>query len=128
MFRSKLKSLFNPDRMWVKVTLLVFALVVLVAILAVAGSMLMPDAELPVSLQIRDESRQDEPKSVDEITAQTPAAEGQFESPKTLTNPEEIDLADQVIAAAATRGDVMAFTLFNLAVDHIDYSKDGNRA
>jgi len=43
MFRSKLKSLFDPDQKWVRIALIILGVVVLVAILAVVGSMLLPD-------------------------------------------------------------------------------------
>jgi len=42
MFKSKLKSLFDPAHKWVKFALVILLVVLLVAILAVIGSMVLP--------------------------------------------------------------------------------------
>lgn len=128
MFRSKLKSMFDPDRKWVKIALIILGVVVLVAILAVAGSMLLPDAQLPAALPFSEASVSKGDQPGGEGEAQKPAREGKFEAPKTLTDPQEIALAEQIREAAAAREDVLAFVVYDLAVDRVEYSKDGKLA
>jgi murein DD-endopeptidase MepM/ murein hydrolase activator NlpD len=56
----------------------------------------------------------------------TPAP--QLPQPKTLTDPREIELNTVIQKAAAGREDVMAFVVFRVVVDHVDFSPDGNLA
>lgn len=118
MFKSKLKSLFDPAHKWVKIALVALLVVLLVAILAVIGSMVLPQEEVPV----------EETSTGATSFLHTQAVEGQFEAPKTLTDPREIALAEQIRAAAAAREDVLAFLLYDVAVDRVDFSKDGRMA
>jgi len=125
MFKSKLKSLFSLERKWMKLALIGLGVIVLVAILALLGSMLLPDGGLKFN----------QPKTtapVGEEVSLTPGAEPQFEAPKSLTDPEQVvlavTLAEQVRAAAVAREDVMAFILYDVAVDSVEYSRDGKLA
>jgi len=54
--------------------------------------------------------------------------EAQFALPKSLTDPREIVLSDQVRAAASARQDVLAFVVYDVAVDSVEFSKDGKLA
>lgn len=127
MLKSKLKSIFNPDRKWVKITLIILAVVLLVAVLAIARSLFLPDAKLagmPFLDALQVKTQQPEEKGF----AQTPAAEVPFETPKTLTDPKQMVLAEHVRATAATREDMLAFVIYDVAVDNVEYSKDGKLA
>jgi len=93
MFKSKLKSLFDPAHKCVKFALVVLLVILLVAILAVIGSMVLPKEAVPAQ----------ETSAGTTSFLQPQAAEGQFEAPKTLTDPREIALAEQIRADAATR-------------------------
>jgi murein DD-endopeptidase MepM/ murein hydrolase activator NlpD len=121
MFKSKLKSLFSLERKWMKFALIGLGVIVLVAILALLGSMLLPDGGLKFN-QLKTTA------PVGEEVSLTPGAEPQFEAPKSLTDPEQVVLAEQVRAAAAAREDVMAFIIYDVAVDSVEYSKDGKLA
>ena len=125
MFKSKLKSLFSLERKWVKIALIVLGVIVLLAILALLGSMLLPEGGLKDGLQF---NRPQEAALVSEGAVFTPAAEEPFEAPKTLTDPEQVTLAEQVRSAAAAREDVMAFIIYDVAVDSVEYSRDGKLA
>ncbi len=48
--------------------------------------------------------------------------------PKTLTDPREIALDDAIQNAIQGREDVIAFLLYQISIDHVDYSADGNLA
>jgi hypothetical protein len=112
MFKSKLKSLFSLERKWMKLALIGLGVIVLVAILALLGSMLLPDGGLKFN----------QPKTtapVGEEVSLTPGAEPQFEAPKSLTDPEQVVLAEQVRAAAAAREDVIAFIIYDVAVESV---------
>ena len=129
MLKSKLKSLFDPGRKWVRVALIVLGVVVLVAILALLGSMLLPDGgEKATGLPFLDAVQSEEVPPTGEGSTETPAAEAQFEAPKTLTDPQQIALAEHVRASAAAREDVLAFVIYDVAVDSVEYSKDGKLA
>ncbi len=54
--------------------------------------------------------------------------EGQMPMPKTLTDPREIELYNQIQKAVAGREDVLSFIVFNVSLDHVQFSKDGNLA
>lgn len=57
-------------------------------------------------------------------TEETP----QLPQPKTLTDPTEIELNDAIQTAIQGREDVLAFLLYRLSIDHVDYSADKNLA
>jgi murein DD-endopeptidase MepM/ murein hydrolase activator NlpD len=121
MFKSKLKSLFNLEAKWVKLGLIGLGIIILLAILALLGSMRLQDGGLKFN----------QPKTAAPVSEElplTPGAEPQFEAPKSLTDPEQVALAEQVRAAAAAREDVMAFIIYDVAVDNVEYSKDGKLA
>jgi len=88
--------------------------------------MLLPDGQLPASQPVSEASVSKGDQPGGEGDAQKPAQEGQFEAPKTLTDPQEIALAEQIREAAASRQDVLAFVVYDMAVDRVEYSKDGN--
>lgn len=48
--------------------------------------------------------------------------------PKTLTDSREIELNSAIQKAAAGREDVLAFLIFRVAIDHVDFSDDGSLA
>jgi len=50
-------------------------------------------------------------------------AEPSLPQPKTLTDPIEIELNEIIQEAAAGREDVLAFMLFRVVIDHVDYSE-----
>ena len=57
-------------------------------------------------------------------TEQTP----QLPQPKTLTDPTEIELLNAIQTAASGREDVMAFIVYRVTIDHVQYSDDKNLA
>lgn len=64
-------------------------------------------------------------------TSQTPEfGEGSLHlpQPKTLTDPREIALNDAIQNAVQGREDVLAFLLYRIAIDHVDYAEDGSLA
>ena len=138
MFKSKLKSLFDPKQKWVRIALIVLGVVVLIAILALAGSMFLPDKaqpatgepfiEVPFLNELLEKDDQSGVVPVEQGADPSPTAEPQFEGPKTLTDPREIKLAEQIRAKAAERKDILAFVIFDVAVDRVDFSKDGKTA
>lgn len=48
--------------------------------------------------------------------------------PKTLSDPREIALNSAIQKAAAGREDVLAFIIFRITIDHVDFSKDESLA
>lgn len=48
--------------------------------------------------------------------------------PKALTDSREIELNSAIQKAAAGREDVLAFIIFRIAIDHVDFSDDGSLA
>lgn len=48
--------------------------------------------------------------------------------PKILSDPREIELNSAIQKAAAGREDVLAFIVFRITIDHVDFSKDGSLA
>ncbi len=50
-------------------------------------------------------------------------AEPSLPQPKTLTDPIEIELNEIIQEAAAGRQDVLAFMLYRVVIDHVDYSE-----
>lgn len=54
--------------------------------------------------------------------------EPKLPQPKTLTDPREIELNTAIQKAAAGREDVLAFIIFRVTIDHVDFSKDGSLA
>lgn len=56
------------------------------------------------------------------------AQEGQMPMPKTLTDPRGIELYSQIQKSVAGREDVLAFIVFDVSIDHVQYSKDGTLA
>jgi len=48
--------------------------------------------------------------------------------PKTLTDPREIELNTAIQKAAAGREDVLAFIIFRVTIDHVEFSKDKSLA
>ena len=135
MLKSKLKSFFDPSKKWVKILLITLGVVVLIAILAVIGSLVLPDADIPAVSNLVEEvaggqetALPAEVMPVEGATAETAPAETQFAAPKTLTDPREIALADQIKAAAKRREDILAFVLYDVAVDSVDFYKDNTKA
>ena len=58
----------------------------------------------------------------------TETEEAQLPLPKTLTDPREIELLNKIQKAAEGREDVLAFIVYRVVIDHVDFSKDGNLA
>ncbi len=54
--------------------------------------------------------------------------EGQLPLPKSLSSAAEIMLSNQIQEEAAARDDVLAFIVYRVAVDSVDFSKDGRQA
>ncbi len=54
--------------------------------------------------------------------------EPQLPQPKTLTDPQDLELYSIIQKAVAGREDVMAFIVFRVSIDHVDYSEDGSLA
>jgi len=138
MLKSKLKSLFHPHKKWVRIALIVLGVIVLIAILALAGSMFLPDKAKPATGEpvvqvpfldaLKDKIDQGAVKPVEQGAEPSATTEPQFEGPKSLTDPREIKLADQIKAKAAGRQDILAFVIYDVAVDRVDFSKDGKTA
>jgi len=54
--------------------------------------------------------------------------EGQLPLPKSLSSAAEIELSNQIQEEAAAREDVLAFIVYRVAVDSVDFAKDGSLA
>ncbi len=54
--------------------------------------------------------------------------EGQLPLPKSLSSAAEIELSNQIQEEAAGREDVLAFIVYRVVVDSVDFSKDGSLA
>ena len=61
-------------------------------------------------------------------TLQSGTEEPQLPQPKTITDTREIELNSIIQKAAAGREDVLAFIIFRMAIDHVDFSPDGSLA
>jgi len=59
---------------------------------------------------------------------QSGTQEPKLPQPKTLTDPREVALNTAIQKAASGRVDVMAFIVYRVTIDHVDYSSDGNLA
>ena len=55
---------------------------------------------------------------------QTETEVPQLPQPKTLTDPREIELNSVIQKAAAGREDVLAFIIFRITIDHVEFSSD----
>ncbi len=95
--------MFNP-----KSKKLFYSLIILVTVLAfISGCVVKPgDNGLPQSGTV-------EPK---------------LPQPKTLTDPREIEIDNAIQKAIVGREDVLAFIVYRIAIDHVDFSKDGSLA
>lgn len=63
------------------------------------------------------------------VLPETPASEeGQLPLPKALTSAADLELSNQIQLAAAQREDVLAFIIFRVVIDRVDFSKDGSLA
>jgi len=54
--------------------------------------------------------------------------EEQLPTPKTLTNAEEIELYNLIQKSAAGREDILAFIVYHVAIDHVQFSDDDQLA
>ena len=54
--------------------------------------------------------------------------EGQLPLPKALSDSTEIELSNQIQAEAAAREDVLAFVIYRVVIDNVDFSQDGDLA
>jgi len=54
--------------------------------------------------------------------------EPRLPQPKTLTDPREIELNTAIQKAASGREDVLAFIVYRVAIDHVEFSKDKSLA
>ncbi len=54
--------------------------------------------------------------------------EAQLPTPKTLTDAEEIELYNLIQKSAAGREDVLAFIVYNVSIDHVQFSDDDQLA
>ena len=63
------------------------------------------------------------------MPAQVGEGEGaSLPTPKTLTDPREIELYSQLLKAAGAREDLMMFMLYRVVIDHVEFSRDGTLA
>lgn len=62
------------------------------------------------------------------VVSKEGTVEPSLPQPKTLTDPREIELNTAIQNAAAGREDVLAFIIYRVAIDHVDFSKDKSLA
>ena len=86
---------------WVKTTKILLICLLLAGLLI--GCQVLPDSG-----------------DIDQTETEVP----QLPQPKTLTDPREIELNSVIQKAAAGREDVLAFIIFRITIDHVEFSSD----